>query len=338
MTALRGMLCAMSRPLPNLTRITRLREMFLEERRGKRALDDYWRDPKDVEAYDAVLAERIGWKWDAALAECLDRGFERADKQVVLDYGCGSGIAVRKFAAHFGAGEVLLYDRSMHAMNFAAKRIAIDAPKLKARPIPSVNNVSPDVLLVSHVLGELDDEGNDELRALISRSKRVIIVEPGNRRVSRRLSKLRDELLDSFHVQAPCPHQGSCPSLIEHNDWCHFFATPPPEVFTDGYWARVARELNIDLRALPFAFVALVNKTSAIDVPDFDEDERLLGRADIQKHFAQMRCCTEEGITMVEITKRHHAKLWRSLKKRPEQIRFALRDRDAPPVDDTPAE
>ncbi|MGK0264389.1 MAG: SAM-dependent methyltransferase, partial [Planctomycetota bacterium] len=192
MTALRGMLCAMSRPLPNLTRITRLREMFLEERRGKRALDDYWRDPKDVEAYDAVLAERIGWKWDAALAECLDRGFERADKQLVLDYGCGSGIAVRKFAAHFGAGEVLLYDRSMHAMNFAAKRIAIDAPKLKARPIPSVNNVSPDVLLVSHVLGELDDEGNDELRALISRSKRVIIVEPGNRRVSRRLSKLRD--------------------------------------------------------------------------------------------------------------------------------------------------
>jgi hypothetical protein len=41
---------------------------------------------------------------------------------------------------------------------------------------------------------------------------------------------------------------------------------------------------------------------------------------------------------MVEITKRHHAKLWRSLKKRPEQIRFALRDRDAPPVDETPEE
>ena len=182
------MLCAMSRPLPNLTRIARLREMFLEERRGKRALDDYWRDPKDVEAYDAVLAERIGWKWNAALAECQDRGFARADEQVVLDYGCGSGIAVRRFAEHFGAGQILLYDRSMHAMNFAAKRIALDLPKTKARVLPSVIGVSPDVLLVSHVLGELDEEGNDELLALISRSKRVIIVEPGNRRVSRRLS------------------------------------------------------------------------------------------------------------------------------------------------------
>ncbi|MFT4516301.1 MAG: SAM-dependent methyltransferase, partial [Planctomycetota bacterium] len=183
-----GMLCAMSRPLPNLTRVARLREMFLEERRGKRALDDYWRDPKDVEAYDAVLAERIGWKWNAALTECKDRGFERADGQVVLDYGCGSGIAARRFAEFFGTGEVLLYDRSMHAMNFAAKRIALDEPKIKARVLPSVIGVSPDVLLVSHVLAELDDEGNDELLALIGRSKRVIIVEPGNRRVSRRLS------------------------------------------------------------------------------------------------------------------------------------------------------
>lgn len=330
------MLCAMSRPLPNLTRIARLREMFLEERRGKRALDDYWRDPKDVEAYDAVLAERIGWKWDAALAECKDRGFSPADDDVVLDYGCGSGVAARRFLEHFGAREILLHDRSVHAMTFAAKRIALDAPKTKARPLPSVRDVSPDVLLISHVLGELDDEGNDELLALIQRSKRVIIVEPGNRRVSRRLSKLRDDLLDIFHVQAPCPHTGKCPSLFEHNDWCHFFATPPPEVFTDGYWARVARELNIDLRSLPYAFVALVNKSAGIETPEFDEDERLLGRADIQKHFAQIRSCTNEGIDLVEITKRHHAKLWRALKKRPEQIRFTLRDRDAPPADETP--
>ena len=332
------MLCPMSRPLPNLTRIARLREMFLEERRGKRALDDYWRDPKDVEAYDAVLAERIGWKWNAALAECHDRGFARADGQVVLDYGCGSGIAARRFLEQFGAGEVLLHDRSLHAMTFAQKSLKLASPETKARVLPSIVNASPDVLLVSHVLGELDDAGNDDLLALIHRSKRVLIVEPGNRRVSRRLSKLRDELLDAFHVQAPCPHQAACPSLIEHNDWCHFFATPPPEVFTEGYWARVARELNIDLRSLPYAFLALVNKTAGIAVTPPEEDERLLGRADIQKHFAQMRSCTEEGLTMVQITKRHHAKLWRALKKRPEQIHFALRDRDAPPVEDAPPE
>lgn len=323
----------MSRPLPDLTRITRLREMFLEERRGERALDDYWRNPKDVEAYDAVLAERIGWKWDAALAECEDRGFARADNQVVVDYGCGSGVAARRFVERFGAGEVLLHDRSQHAMEFAHKRMGLDFPDTKARIAPSLANVSPDVLLISHVLSELDEQGTDEMRALIARSQRVVIVEPGNRETSRRLSRLRDELLDDFRLQAPCPHRSACPSLVADNDWCHFFATPPAEVFTDGFWARVARELSIDLRSLPYAFLALVHDRAEVEVPAFDEEERLLGRADIQKHFAQMRSCTEDGIATVEIAKRHHAKLWRALKRRPEQVRFALRDRDDPPQD-----
>lgn len=328
------MLCRMSRPLPNLARVTRLREMFLEERRGKRALDDYWRDPKDVEAYDAVLAERIGWKWNAALDECRDRGFAPANEDVVLDFGCGSGVASRRFVAYFGAGEVLMYDRSVHAMTFAAKRLALDAPDTKARMLPNIAAVSPDVLLVSHVISELDEEGLDELVLLMQRSKRIIIVEPGNRIVSRKLSKLRDQVLDSFHITAPCPHQASCPSLTDRADWCHFFATPPPEVFTDGFWARVARELSIDLRSLPYAFLSLSNKTYAANVADCEEEERLLGRAEITKHFARMRCCSEGDLSFVDITKRHHAKLWRALKKRPEQIRFALRDRDAPPEED----
>ena len=324
----------MSRPLPNLARVSRLREMFLEERRGKRALDDYWRDPKDVEAYDAVLAERIGWKWNAALDECRDRGFAPANKDVVLDFGCGSGVASRRFVDYFGAGEVLMHDRSVHAMTFAAKRLALDSPGTKARILPSIATVSPDVLLVSHVISELDEDGHEELLQLMQRSKRIIIVEPGNRMVSRKLSKLRDQVLETFHITAPCPHQGACPSLTDRADWCHFFATPPPEVFTDGFWARVARELSIDLRSLPYAFLSLSNKASAATVSDCEEDERLLGRAEITKHFARMRCCSEGDLSFVDITKRHHAKLWRALKKRPEQIRFALRDRDAPPEDD----
>jgi SAM-dependent methyltransferase len=308
--------------------------MFLEEKRGKRALDDYWRDPKDVEAYDAVLAARIGWKWDAALEECQDRGFERADHQVVLDFGCGSGIAARRFVHYFGAGEVLLHDRSLHAMSFANKSLAFAMPTLKSRVLPDVSNISPDVLLVSHVIGELDEQGMDDLRALMLRSKRVLMVEPGNRVVSRRLSKLRDEMLKSFFVAAPCPHQAACPSLTDRKDWCHFFATPPPEVFTDGFWARVARELSIDLRSLPYAFLALLRKDSQSAAPEPEEDERLLGRAEITKHLARMRSCSEDGLEFVDITKRHHAKLWRALKKRPEQIRLALKLRDAPPSDE----
>ncbi len=318
----------MSRPLPNLARITRLRELFLEERRAKRALGDYWRDPKDIEAYDAVLAARIGWKWDAALAECADRGFARADGQVVLDYGCGSGIAARRFVEHFGAGELLVHDRSAHAMTFALKSHAEATPRIPAKRLPAVRDAAPDVLLVSHVLAELDQDGEDELRALISRSKRVLIVEPGNRRVARQLSQLRDEFLDTFYLQAPCPHQGTCPALTEANDWCHFFATPPPEVFTDGFWARVARELNIDLRSLPYAFLAMCRKDAGPAPPALEDPERLLGRAEILKHFARVRCCSDRGLELIEITKRHETKIWRALKKRPEQVRQAQAERN----------
>jgi hypothetical protein len=318
----------MSRPLPNLARITRLRELFLEEQQSKRTIADYWRDARDIEAYDAVLAARIGWKWDAALRECADRGFDRADDQVVLDYGCGSGVAARRFVTHFGAGRLWLHDRSPHAMAFAQESLAATAPSVSSGPLKDVRDANPDVLLVSHVLGELDQAGEDELRALISRSKRVLIVEPGNRTLARRLSGLRDDLLDRFSVIAPCPHQRTCPALAAENDWCHFFATPPPEVFTDGFWARVARELSIDLRSLPYAFLAMARQDEATTAPTLSGDVRLLGRAEIHKHFARVRSCSEAGLEQIEIPKRHEPQIWRALKKRPEQVREAQAERD----------
>lgn len=319
----------MVRALPNLARVERLRELFLEERRSKRALTDYWRDRKDVDAYDAVLAARIGWKWNAALEECRDRGFARADDAVVLDFGCGSGIAARRFAAHFGAKEVVLHDRSSHAMAFAKTCMELELPKVKVRNTTYIDKITPDVLLVSHVLAELDAEGEAALEALMRRSRRVIVVEPGNRVVSRRLSELRSRVLDDFSVTAPCPHQAACPSLVERNDWCHFFATPPPEVFTDGFWARVARELSIDLRSLPYAFLALEREQREVAAGENGVPERLLGRAEMTKHVARMRSCREDGLASVEITKRHDKLVWRALKKRPERVRTVYQEVEA---------
>jgi len=318
----------MSRPLPDLARIQRLRELFLAGSQAGGTIKDYWRDAVDIDAYDAVLAQRIGWKWDAALQECADRGFGRADGQVILDYGCGSGVAARRFVAHFGAGEVLLHDRSAHAMAYAQQSLAAAAPSLSARPLPNSRDAEPDILLVSHVLGEIDQDGEDELRSLIAKSKRVILVEPGNREIARRLSRLRDALRETFTMVAPCPHQGACPALAAEQDWCHFFATPPPEVFTDGFWARVARELSIDLRSLPYAFLAMTRQDHGVTAPEPASGTRLLGRAEMHKHFARLRSCTEGGLEMLEITKRTEPKIYKALKKRPEQVREAQATRD----------
>lgn len=300
-----------------LTRIQRLRDLFLDEQRGSAALDDYWRSEADVAAYDAVLGARIGWKWNAALAECRDRGLLRADGQQVLDFGCGSGIAARRFVHGFGAGEVLLHDRSRTAAQFAVKALRAQSPATQARAVADTDDLRPDVLLVSHVLGELDRDGEARLRALIGRSRRVVLVEPGSRAIARRLSALRGELLAEFHVVAPCPHAGPCPALASADDWCHFFAPPPPEAFTDSDWVLTTRALGIDSRALPFSFLALAREPVATAAPA----NRVLGRPDQGKHATKVQLCEATGLRTALVTRRDDTATWRTLKKHPESVR-----------------
>ncbi len=301
-----------------LARITRLRELFLAEDRGG-ALADYWRAAADVAAYDAVLGARIGWKWDAALAECHDRGWARSDGERIVDFGCGSGVAARAYVGRFGAGSVRLVDRSPLAARFAADALRQAHPQVHAVAATDAGASPPDVLLVSHVLGELDAAGERQLEALARQSRRVLWVEPGSKAIARRLSALRDRLRDAFVVQAPCPHQLACPAQRGDGDWCHFFAPPPPGVFTDGDWAHFSRALGIDLRALPYAFLALQTKAGAAEPPA--RPHRLLGRADVGKHEAAQQACTATGLTTLRVTRRAQPELWRELRKRPERRR-----------------
>lgn len=300
-----------------LARLERLRALFLDDGRGDRELADYWRDDEDLAAYDRVLAERIGWKWDAALAECRDRGFARADGHVVLDFGCGTGIAAARFAAWFGARQVRCFDRSARAAAFASRWVRRHVPQVTATPVDDVEHERPDVLLVSHVLGELDARGARVLHGLIERSERVIVVEPGNHRVARRLSALRDAMLGRFHVLAPCPHAQACPALADPTDWCHFFATPPAAAFTDGERVRAFRAVGIDARALPYSFVALQRSP----VPEPDPAHRLLGRPETDRNASRVRLCTTGGIATVELSRRDEPQTWRTLRKHPTALR-----------------
>ncbi|MBX3464366.1 MAG: methyltransferase domain-containing protein [Planctomycetes bacterium] len=302
----------------DLGRLERLRALFLADRRAGEPLPDYWRDDGDLCSYDAVLGARIGWKWDAALAECRDRGFARADGDVVLDYGCGTGVAARRFVAAFGAREVLCHDRSRRAMAYASDRVRRSAPSVPARALPDVGSVAPDVLLVSHVLGELDAAGLRDLERCIARSRRVVVVEPGSQTVARALSALRDRLRTGFHVVAPCPHQDDCPALATGTDWCHFFAPPPSAVFTEGSWVRTNRALGIDARSLPYAFLCLVSGPAPAAPA---RAPRILGRPVLRPHSVRVQVCEPGRLRDVERPKRDDPTLWRTLKKAPESVR-----------------
>ncbi|MBL8756183.1 MAG: methyltransferase domain-containing protein [Planctomycetes bacterium] len=302
-----------------LDRLRSLRQRFLEDDHIGIALPDYWRDDLDLVAYDAIPAARIGWKWDAALAEAADRGLVIPAHATVLDFGCGTGIAARRFLHRFAASEVLCHDRSARARNFAVKRLRGEHPKAKVRAVtnPGADGAEFDVLLVSHVLGELDESGRTALLALARRARVVLWVEPGSRTAARALATVRDTLLGPLHPIAPCPHAGKCPTLANDHDWCHFFAEPPPEVFTTGDWVKAARELGIDLRALPYSFLALATEPTAVAMPL----HRLLGRAEVSKFDARRLACSADGLRPCTVTKRAQPELWRRIKKDPGGLR-----------------
>jgi SAM-dependent methyltransferase len=292
--------------------LERLRAGFLQRSAGAH---DYWRTVSDLASYDQTFAQRIGWKWDYVLNQLSRRGWV-PPTGVVLDWGCGSGIAGRACLHHFGLGaatRLILWDRSRLAMEFARGRAEARFPGLQVDLSDSAK-ARGDVVLLSHVLSELDDNQQADLLSSIAQATAVVWVESGDRETSRRLSSIRDRLADPFNIVAPCTHRAACGMLAPGNEahWCHHFATPPPHVFTDGNWARFAALAGIDLRSLPLSFLVLDRRP----VPEPPAGAvRVIGQPRLYKGYALMVGCTAAGIAERRLTKRHFNADFRQLKK-----------------------
>jgi SAM-dependent methyltransferase len=289
-------------------RLRTLRDRFLTD-----ASEEYW-TARDLELYDAAFAPRIGWKWDGVLGS-LDRAGWRPQSPRLLDWGCGTGIAARTVAAWSGIRDVEVFDQSPLAMNFAAARLR-DAG-LNVRAAAEGNAVDPGTLLVlSHVAGELDDAELGRLAAFAATAEEIVWVEPGSRDVSRRLGMAREVLRAAGHrFAAPCTHQLACPMLEPENErhWCHFFAKPPTEVFQSPFWREVSTRVEIDLRSLPYSFVA----ASRREIPALVEDaERLIGHPRELKAHCKLLCCGREGLNERTLQKRDAPELYRQITKK----------------------
>lgn len=284
--------------------LRRLRQAFLD---GSAGVHDYWQTESDLASYDATFGKRIRWKWDYVLAELTRLGWQ-PPLGTVLDWGCGSGVASRAFLDRWPARRLFLSDRSPLAMKFAARCIRAQQPDLdlwlEATPPPTA-----DVLLVSHVLTEVDAE-----RVLACRATAILWVEPGTAECSRKLIAVRERLRSEFHVVAPCTHQAPCGLLVagHQRHWCHFFATAPAQVFTDGFWARFGHLLGIDPRQLPLSYLVLDRRA----VPPRPPNEvRVLGRPRVYKAHAAILGCAAEGLMERRLMKRRWPAEYRRLRK-----------------------
>jgi hypothetical protein len=295
--------------------LDRLRAGFLA---GPSAGASYWQSRADLASYDFTYGARIGWKWDAVIAELRLRN-GRPAAHTILDWGCGSGSASRRVLAGFGDTAPFthldLWDHSPLAVDFA-----VDAAREKF-PALTVAAATPELLLgtepigllvISHVLNELTPEARTELDNLIARASAVLWVEPGTHVVSRQLGAIRDALRADFSIVAPCTHAGACGMFLpEHTrDWCHFFAPPPSEIFATPDWVKFGQRAGIDLRSLPYAFFALDRAAPPATAPDLS---RIIGRPEHFKPYARFLNCDAHSLEELELLKRADPALYKQL-------------------------
>lgn len=308
--------------------LDRLRSLFLERKAA--ANGPYWQSRDTLAAYDATYAERIGWKWDALLRELRLRRWAPPAGTVLLDYGCGSGVAGRRVLAAFGAERfsgLALHDHSPEAVAFAAERAATEFP---APPRVSLNLAAPArpfTLVVSHVLNELPPAAREELVALAASAAAVMWVEPGTHADSRALAAVRDTLRAQHRIIAPCTHRENCPLFAETNarEWCHFFAEPPLGVQNSSDWVRFAQRAGVDLRSQAYSCLVLERGDGlAGDVAVTSGPARALGRPEVFKPYARLLACDAAGLHWLELPKRVDPALVKRLDKDPPVPLYAL--------------
>jgi len=298
--------------------LDRLRDGFL---RSATVDSSYWESTAALASYDLTYGERIGWKWDQTLRELRLRGW-RPRARRVFDWGCGSGIASRRVISFFGAENfdaLTVWDHSPLACDFT-----VEAAR-DLFPILDINQATPGflqsaepigLLIISHVLNELPPTALSGLRALIDRAEGVLWVDAGTHKVSRQLGAIHDEVRADFTLVAPCTHQNACPMFASGNErhWCHFFGPPPAEIFANPDWVKFGQRAGIDLRSLPYSFLALDRPPQGTDDgPQPTGLSRVIGRPEHFKPYARLLNCDAAGLAELTLPKRADLALFKQL-------------------------
>ena len=289
-------------------RLQTLRQLFLQD-----ASTNYWKSDRDLELYDLIYAQRISWKWDTVLQNLTTVGWQPT-AQHIIDWGCGTGIASRTVAPWSGIKDVSLFDQSHLAQSFAKEKLTQDEREVSFLSQEETLEKNS-LLLMSHVVSELHEEELLELARKAAVADEVIWVEPGSREVSRKLGSLRNIFQQAgHHLIAPCVHENPCPMLDQgrEGDWCHFFAKPPLEIFQSSFWHDVSHKLGIDLRSLPYSYLAFSRHWKPSYPPS---SERLIAHPRELKAHCKLLCCGKEGLKDRTLQRRDNTTLFRSLIK-----------------------
>jgi ribosomal protein RSM22 (predicted rRNA methylase) len=142
----------------------------------------------------------------------------------LLDVGAGPGVATWAALEQWPSLEALTLVEVEREM-LSAGRELLPEGRWIAGDAASARGPA-DLVLVSYVLGELDDTETTAARLWAESADTIVFVEPGTPAGYRRILAVRAAVIErGGHTVAPCPHDLACPLPVD--DWCHFAARLP---------------------------------------------------------------------------------------------------------------
>ncbi len=293
-----------------------------------------WSNARSLELYDKFFGRRIADKWFSALAEFSDRGHAKtfrlwAESMTpplqIWDWGCGTGRASRTFCESLGidqAVDVVLTDKASFIEDWAFAAIESSRTAATKKVSSSQLELGNLVLLISHVINELDSGKLGSLSDIAARAEWIFWVENGSKTTSRQLAQVRNKIRHTHEILAPCLGQNTCQATEskDHTHWCHFFAERTGDYFSDAEWAEFAKQLGVDLRSIPYSFfVARRRSVSEERVESAIEDSATgahIGRARVYKGYVDTLVCDENTqLQEWRYQKKSNADLYREFKK-----------------------
>jgi ribosomal protein RSM22 (predicted rRNA methylase) len=256
--------------------------------------------PSDVAAYAAYRMPATFSAVRAALAAC-DVPVPPA---TLLDLGGGTGAAAWAAVDRWPQIEqITVIDQVRDALDLGAG-LAAESPSPALRAAswltqPLGGTVPPaDLVTISYVLGELDDDAQRQLvDTAATAGGVVVIVEPGTPAGYNRILAARAGLIESGRViVAPCPHQAACP-MPPGKDWCHFGTRVNRSALH-----RKVKDADLGYEDEKFSYLVAVRP----EIARPDAEARVLRRPVQRKGLVQLHLCQADGTIADRIvTKRH---------------------------------
>ena len=276
------------------TRVERLIDTY---RSGTTPVTPILASPDDVLAYASYRMPATYAVVRAALQQ-LQWGVPDFQPRTLVDFGAGTG-AVAWAASEVWPtlSSVTLLEQSAAAIELGSRlmrgssSVVLQGAAWRQWRLSTNADVGhADVATAAYVLGELTEQKQAELVALLMASApTVVVIEPGTPAGFARIIRARTALIDDgFTIAAPCPHEFTCP-MLERSDWCHF-----AERLDRSRLHRSVKTGELSYEDEKFSYVAATRE------PVHRAAARILRHPQLRKGLVSLELCTASGTATEE--------------------------------------